>query len=132
MPFMIFYLTEGRSLKRSRGERLQRNRRNLHKKDRKAMNVEVSASLRTNWKPENVRECHFSYLPFLFWKYWIFQNCGPRPKNLLYPAPPEGGGKDPFMVQDCDIYENSVYLPYYNCTTKCQENFRKLCYINCE
>ena len=62
--FMIFYLTEGRSLKRSRGERLQRNRRNLHKKDRKAMNVEVSASLRTNWKPENVREFHFSYLPF--------------------------------------------------------------------
>ena len=64
--FMIFYITEGRSLKRSREERLQRNRRNLHKKEHKAMNVEVSASLRTNWKPENVREFYFSSYCFLF------------------------------------------------------------------
>ena len=64
--FMIFYLTEGRSLKRSREERLQRNRRNLHKKEHKAMNVEVSASLRTNWKPENVRELNSTSLLFFF------------------------------------------------------------------
>ena len=64
--FMIFYITEGRSLKRSREERLQRNRRNLHKKEHKAMNVEVSASLRTNWKPENVRDFYSSLLLFFF------------------------------------------------------------------
>ena len=66
--FMIFYLTEGRSLKRSREERLQRNRRNLHKKEHKAMNVEVSASLRTNWKPENVREFYSTNLLFFYFE----------------------------------------------------------------
>ena len=66
--FMFLYIADGKALKRSREEKFQRkseitgrnrrNRRNLHQKlsekGHKTMNVEVSASLRTNWRPDNV------------------------------------------------------------------------------
>ena len=91
--FMIFYITEGRSLKRSRGERIQRNKRNLHKKEHKAMNVEVSASLRTNWKPENVRQFYSSYLLFFIFTILNFSELWTKTEESTLPGTARRGRK---------------------------------------